>query len=143
MMNACITLIENDQSLIMGRNYIQELYLQLHLFDVFSTLKFLAPLTVEKSASASNGISVWEMIPSVVCITLKVSRSILKGLTHLPSTELLTPPVQCLLRSPNTSRAGAWDNRFAAVQLSFGDVRTIGSRDYLKFGVDVAGDKRG
>ena len=143
VMGALLPLIENDQNLILGRNYLQELYLQLHIFNVYSTHVFQPAFNVRNSTSGWKGISAWENIPAVVCITLKVPRSRLKVFMDLPLNILSTPPVQCLMQSSNAPFPGSWQNIFAAVQLSFGKISTLGSQNDRDFSVNVLEDGLG
>lgn len=143
VIEAFLTLIENDRNMIMSSVHLQELYLHLHLLDVYSVEIFRRPLNMGNRASSWSGMSAWAIIPPVVCVTLKVPRTSLKVFTDLPSKELLTPPVHCLLRSADIFRAGAWQNIFTSIQLSFGEITTSGSRDDNNFSIDVLEDKRG
>ncbi|KAI9800364.1 MAG: hypothetical protein M1825_004134 [Sarcosagium campestre] len=143
VMDGFLGLIENDQNLPMGRSYIQELYAQLHLLDVYRVPTFRPPLKTGDPASAWRGLSAWTEIPTVVCVTLKIPRPRLKMFTELSPAELATPPLRCLLQASNASLAGGWQNIFAVIQLAFGEVTTSGSRDDSSFEVKVTEDRRG
>ncbi len=141
-MDAFLSHIENDQNLLLGMSYIQELYIQLHLLDVYTVPILRQPCKVGKSASGWNSINAWEHIPAAVCVTLKVPRTKIKAFTDLPSKAFLTPPVRCHLQS-SRSLGSSWQNIFVAIQLSFGNVTTSGSRDDSNFSIDVLEDKNG
>lgn len=143
VMGALLSLIANDKDILIGSNYIQELYLQLHLLDVYSVETMQQPTKLRNPAPEWKGMNIWKNIPPVVCITLKVPRTKLKVFTDLPGTELGTPPLHCLLQSTDGSFAGGWQNIFAVVQLAFGEVRTSGSRHDQNFHLDIVEDKRG
>lgn len=144
VMDVFLTLVENDKSLLLGSNYLQELYLQLHLLGVHSTDILRQPLRRRNSASGWKCINAWKLIPTVVCVTLRIPRERLKVFTDLPWKELGTPPVHCELKSsPGNSLSNSWHNIFAAIQLSFGEITTCGLRDDEEFTIDVLEDPRG
>jgi hypothetical protein len=72
MMDILLRLIENDATIPIGRNYIQELYIYLYLFGLRIVPIFCQPLS--RAGPASKSFSAWRNIPSIACITLKVSK---------------------------------------------------------------------
>lgn len=141
VMDAFLDLVQNDRSILMGGNYIQELYLQLHVLDVYSAPTFRPPFIVRHPSSSWKGLSGWKNIPAAVCITLKIPRTVLRVFTDHSSAAVATPLLECLLQSSETSLAGGWQNIFAAAQLAFGDLNTSGSRDDGNFFIEVTEDR--
>ncbi|KIX00573.1 uncharacterized protein Z518_09638 [Rhinocladiella mackenziei CBS 650.93] len=90
VMDHLLRLIETESSLLMGMNYIQELYLYLHIFQVHSVDAFSRPLN-QHYTTAENGLESWKRISPVICITLKVPRKQLRATTNLEPTEIGTP----------------------------------------------------
>ncbi len=139
-MNVFISLVENNSTLLMSRNYMQELYLQLHLLDLYSVPTFSPPFNRTSHSEALKGLGAWKEIPAVICITLKVPRAKLRAITEVPLKELGTPILHCILQSSSNYPGRQWQNIFAVVQLAFGDVTTSGSRCDDGFKVNVSED---
>ena len=139
-MNVFIGLVENNSSLLMNSNYMQELYLQLHLLGLHTVSTFRPPFKHISQSQALKGLSAWKEIPAVVCITLKVPRAQLRAITEVPLRELGTPILHCVLQSSSKYPGRQWQNIFASVQLAFGDVTTSGSRSDDGFRVSVSED---
>jgi hypothetical protein len=142
-MDAFLALIENDSKLALGRNYIQELYLQLHLLGVHTVSTLGEPVRRSHGAQNLEGLRAWKNIPGVICVTLKVPRERLGVFTEVPLGELGTPPLHCVLRSSHSYDGRPWHNAFAAVQLGFGHATTSGSRSGDNFKVNVSEDRHG
>ena len=142
-MNVFIGLVENNSSLLMSRNYMQELYIQLHLLDLHTVSTFTPPFKHISQPQASKGLSAWREIPAVICITLKVPRAQLRAITEVPLKELGTPILHCVLQSSSKHPGRQWQNIFAMVQLTFGEVTTSGSRCDDGFRVNVSEDVHG
>ena len=143
VMDGLLPLVENDPNILMGRNYIQELYLQLHLLDVYTMPSFRPSFNQSSYGPGSLSLGAWKDIPGVVCITLKVPRKNLGVFTSLAPEKLGTPNVHCILQSAGTSSSRPWQNIFAAVQLAFGTVTTSNPRNRDEFQINVAEDERG
>ena len=139
-MNVFIGLVENNSTLLMSRNYMQELYLQLHLLDLHTVSTFRPPFKHIGHSQALKGLSAWKEIPAVVCINLKVPRDRLRAITEVPLKKLGTPILHCILQSSSNYPGRQWQNIFAVVQLAFGDVTTSGSRCDDGFRVSVSED---
>ncbi|KAH6855951.1 hypothetical protein B0I37DRAFT_65877 [Chaetomium sp. MPI-CAGE-AT-0009] len=145
-MDKLLSHIESDSSLMMGKHYLQEVYLYMHLLGLHSVHTFedfasFRPMT--GSGPTSNpGLAGWKDMPSSVCITLKVPRSELWPLTKPPPHDVVTTPVQAVMRSsPGSPRP--WENNYAAVQLGFGKLSTSGSRFTSSFAVTIKEDFQG
>ena len=139
-MNVFLSLVENDSTLLMGRSYIQELYLHLHLLDLYSVPTFRSPFNRTSHSQALKGLGAWKEIPAVVCIILKVPRAKLGVITEVPLKELGTPLLHCVLQSSSKYPGRQWQNIFAAVQLAFGEITTSGSRCDDGFRVNFSED---
>lgn len=112
-----VDLIEQDKTLITGKNYIQELYLYLHLSGL------LHVNTLQKSPGIIPIIgSKWKHLPPFVCITLKVPRSKLKIFTDPPSGQLEIHTFNGSL----LDSAGQWQNHYGALHFSFGTATSKG-----------------
>ncbi|OAP54571.1 hypothetical protein AYL99_11019 [Fonsecaea erecta] len=139
VMDHLLRLIETDSSLLMGMNYIQELYLFLHIFKVYSVDTF-SGLVKQPSTAVAKGLASWNGIPPVICITLKVPRERLRAITSLKPAEIGTPIVHCIIKSSPASRSRPWQNIFSAVQLSFGNISTTGERHSDAFSLHIVDD---
>ncbi|MCJ1433442.1 hypothetical protein MMC27_002803 [Xylographa pallens] len=142
-MSSFIRYVEHDTTLLMGKNYIQELYLQLYLHDLYPLPTFDLPFDYINQSQASNGLSAWATIPSLICITLQVPRATLGKITEVPWTKLGTPLLYGILRSSRKCRGPQWQNIFTGLQLAFGEPSTSGSRNDDSFRVTVAEDAHG
>lgn len=108
MMEALLPLLENEPTILMGMNYVQEFYLYLHLLDVYTMPKFLPSFNQNAYDADSLGLASWNAIPGIVCITLQVLRERLGVFTRLAPEVLGTPNIHCILQSTGTSRSRAW-----------------------------------
>ncbi len=139
-MHVFISQVEHNTTLLMGRNYIQELYLQLHLFNLYTVPTLRPPLNSTSYSQTPKCLGAWKEIPGVICITLKVPRAKLGTITQVPLKELGTPIVHCVLQSSSKYPGRQWQNIFAVVQLAFGEITTSGSRCDDDFKVNVSED---
>lgn len=142
MMETLLDLIKDDQVIVLGTNYFQELILQLRLFGVYSTSRFSEPLSKPSRGSDLEGISAWKGLPEFVCITMKIPRAKLGVFTSIPPIEMGTPILHCTIQSVGTF-ANRWQSIFAAIQLTFGEITTSGSRYTDDFKIHVAEDEQG
>lgn len=134
-------LVEADKVLIMSLNYLQELYVYLHIFDVHS----VAPLSqlIRQPHHGNCDFRGWKDVPAISSITVKVPRKSLGIFRRIKPSKLGTPPIHCILESPKESLGRPWQNNFSAVQLAFGTLATSGARDSDDFEVTVTGDPSG
>ena len=141
-----VRLIENDLNLSTGRNFIQELFTQLHLQGLYSTNSILQPTSICESNPIRKSLHRYSNLPSIVCITLKAPRSKLKVFTDLSSQpmKLGTPFVNCSIESSTSIDCCSWGNRFGAVQLCFGNISASSSSSgSLKTSSHVDVDEKG
>jgi hypothetical protein len=138
LMNRTLGMIENDSTITMGRNYIQELYLYLHTLNLYTVPVFTRTQYVENPAA--GGIARWKDLPEIVCLTLQVPRKILSALTGPKSTEIGTPIGHCIVQSSSTSTVGRWQNIFSGIQIAFGTISIVGKIHTNDFKIQVAED---
>lgn len=139
--------IENDNCLFLGRMFLQELHTYLHLYGLHSSEFILHPESTCETVPAQKSLGRWSSLPPILCVTLKMSTSQLQPFFDLSAkpTELGTPFVHGVIRSTESYKGNAWENRFAAVQLCFGTLDTTELEDGLnsppKINVDSQGWK--
>ena len=134
-------LVEGDNTLIVGSNYFQELWVYLHIFDVYSVSTLAQP--IRQSHHGDGDFRAWKDVPAISSVTVKVPRRRLELFSNIKPSELGTPPVHCTLESPKESLGRPWQNSFSAVQLAFGTLATSGNRHSNDFAVTVTEDSRG
>ena len=140
-MNVLVRLIENESTLQLGLNCIQELYLQMHVLGLYSTIQ-LKSSAHGRSSRVATSLGKWRVIPESVCITLRIPRAKLRVITEVPPIQLGSPLLQCTLQSSSKYRGKPWHKIFAMIQLVFGEVSTIGSRHDDNFKLHVVEDVR-
>jgi hypothetical protein len=138
LMNRILGLIENNSTIVMGRNYIQELYLYLHTLNLYSAPVFTRTAHVEDQAA--GGISGWKDLPETVYITLQVPRERLSALTGPKPTETGTPFSHCIVQSSSMSTCRPWQNVFSGIQITFGTISTTGKIHSKDYAIQVAED---
>src|SRR4051812_47208564 len=137
VMKVFLDLVENDTTILMGMNYMQELYLQLHILKVYTVSTLQPPFNHYKKNQGLKSLCAWDDLPPAVCITLKIPRTKLQVFSSLPPAKLGTPIVRGILQSSDTSFSRQWQNIFAAVHLAFGDIMTYASRDEENFKLSI------
>jgi len=136
---ALLDRIESNTSHLMTRNYVQELYVWLHLFDIYSVDTLKRPLNPLGTDLKTNDLRDWKNIPPIVCVTLMVPRERLAVFTSREVTEIGTPPLHCLVEG--SSNGGPWQNAFAAIQSGFGEVKSHGTPFSASFEVEIIEDR--
>lgn len=137
-----LVLISNDSGIIMGGNYIQELYIQLELLGIYSMPR-QGLHRADGRGQSRNGMSAWQEIPVIICVTLEVPRAKLRVLTNFPQTKLGTPILRCQLLASDSYMGPPWHNIFSILHMAFGKITTSGSRDSDNFKVHVTEDEHG
>lgn len=137
-----LVLISNDPGIIMGGNYIQELYVQLEFLGIYSMPR-QGLHRVDGRSKSLNGLSAWQEIPVIVCVTLEVPRAKLRVLTNFAPTKLGTPILRCQLLASDSYMGPPWHNIFSILHMAFGKITTSGSRDSDSFEVHVTEDELG
>ena len=137
--------IVHDQTLSLGSNYIQELYLYLHLCGIFTADAFLDPTAIPLPMTGVGGFSQWESMPGAICVTLKVYRPDLRPLTQYFNnpTKIGTPCLIGGLESPPEPFKHPWLSLFSAVSFCFGEVISSGDAASDGFNTQVTEDKNG
>ena len=133
-------LVANDTNNLIGWNYIQELYLHLHLLNVYSTPRLQLEISAEP---VKLGVRNVVNASRILCVTLKVPRAALRLITDVPYSELGTPIVHGIIESSPAFRDRPWQNIFSAVQLAFGDPVTSGSKQNGDLQLNVTEDESG
>jgi hypothetical protein len=141
LMNRILELIENDSTIMMGRKYIEELYLYLHTLGLYSAPVFTRTIHVKNLAA--SGLGGWTELPVTVCITLQVPRSMLSALTGPMPTDIGTPIGHCIVQSSSRSTTRRWQNIFSGIQITFGTITTVGKVHSNDFAIQVAEDDLG
>ncbi|KAI1505698.1 hypothetical protein F5X99DRAFT_428791 [Biscogniauxia marginata] len=147
-MLALLSLVESRPRAPMGMNYIQELFIYMHMLDVFS-FGILKEWHNRHQWAQGPGrlpdrkwedIRDWSNMPPIVCVTLNIPRQKLSVLTDTNRQQLSTPTVHCLLQGIGRS---TWQNISPACQLAFGDITTHGVPNDDSFKVTVKEDDQG
>ena len=107
--------VEGSTTLIIGAQYLQELYAIMYACDVHTTDTLHAPLATTKDPGHYP----------ICSVTLRVPRSNLRIFTSRTLDKMGTPPVQCMIQSSQTAFGAGWQNFFACVQLAFGKLSTL------------------
>jgi hypothetical protein len=136
-------LIESNANIRVGRDYLQEFYLYLHLFGLYSVDALSSHYNCDEIVGTTGDLRDWRDMPPVVCVTLKIPREKLSVFTNLDSSKLGTPLIHCIVESSPAFSTGQRQNLFAAVQLSFGNVTTAGNPHSETFEIHIIEDDRG
>ena len=111
LMDRFYDVLDADMSLLMGSNYLQDLWCQLHRYQLYTVSIMERPLRPE--GLYAN----WKTVPPVVTVFLVVPRISLKFLESVDNTQLETPILHCDVRSP------AVHNMYSPIAISFGSVQ--------------------
>ena len=118
--------IEHDRSLLIGSNSVQDLYLHLHYFGVWSSevlqrgpkqLAQLPGLNLQ-SRPGETGLLAEELLPALVQLILVVPRKSLKIFTSENPDTLGSPALQVSITQD--APGYAYENRFSSINCSFG-----------------------
>lgn len=139
MMSNLLDLIETESTVMMSLNYIQELYLYLHLYSVHTVATLSLP--IQPDISRKGRLANWKEIPSILCVTLIVPREKVKVITEVDTREIGTPIMQCLIQSSMSYKSKRWQNIFSVIQISFGNLSTTGTRYTDSFQVNIEEDQ--
>jgi hypothetical protein len=142
MMSHLLDLIETDTTVLMGLNYIQELYLYLELYGVLSVPTLSSsPVQSNFPDATPGGLRYWKNIPPILCATLIVPREKIKVITNVDATKIGSPIMHCVLQSSLSYQSQRWQNIFSVVQVSFGNLSTTGTRNTHSFQVTIIEDE--
>jgi hypothetical protein len=118
--NALVQLIENDRSLIVGSNSLQELYMHLHLSGLYHSPMLEGIIRGHRTyygkprPAGEPGILGHESLPGTVRVALVVPRSNLAVFTRRHIDQVGTPGLHLSVRTH------AFDNAFYAIDVFFG-----------------------
>ena len=128
-----LSMLHEETTLLIGAQYLHELYALMHLLHVHS---------VDMLRSPGHSLSVTEP-PQVLSVTLRVPRAMLKVFTGRPLTRLGTPPVLCAVQSSKSYGGKPWQNFFACVHMMFGEITTKGRNSVDSLDMSVVSDSKG
>ncbi|KAI4736111.1 hypothetical protein E4T50_13378 [Aureobasidium sp. EXF-12298] len=118
--SALVQLIEDDRSLIVGSNSLQELYMHLHLFGLYRSpilegnpRQYSTPYGKSRPAG-EPGLLGQLFLPGIVHIALIVPRSSLAVFTNRDIGQVGTPGIHLSVRTR------AFENSFFAIDVFFG-----------------------
>ncbi|EDN10759.1 predicted protein [Histoplasma mississippiense (nom. inval.)] len=131
-----ITLIEKDKILVVGQNFLHELYSQLHILGVYSDPAFAKELKYDRT---TNDFRAWKKLPELVSITVEIPRAKLSIFTKIPRVKLGKPYMNGFVQSKQM----VWQSLFAVVQLGFGRIIASGERSNDSFAVTIVEDHSG
>ena len=130
-----LRLIEEDNQLIVGSNYAQELFVHLHLLGIFSVSRLVDEKQWPGDPLAAKSLYSCGNLPPVLYVTLKVPRSKLSIFEDIESSpkDLGTPLVHACIQSQT------WQNLFAAIRLTFGTpmITEVASGIYNSLGINA------
>ncbi|KAL1747689.1 hypothetical protein HDZ31DRAFT_31395 [Schizophyllum fasciatum] len=118
--------IYQDRSLMVGKNYFQDLCVHAHMLGLHS-FGFLS------SNLDALGLSIpfhpaifakWRNTPAIAYVVLRVPRSAFRKLMELPIREVGTPMLQCELVAPYQ-----FQSAFTSMQITFGEVAMEGEAE--------------
>jgi hypothetical protein len=127
--------VESDRQLFVGSNSVQELYVLLHLFGLFSTevLQYppheigMTPFGRPRPPSADPGLLGRSDVPSIVFVALTVPREKLEVFTHQDRNTVGTPGLHLSI----TNIDQGFDNSFFAIQCFFGRLLPVVNDDSI------------
>lgn len=138
--------IEHDRTLLIGSNSVQELYMYLHYFGVWSSgvlqrgpkqLAQLPGLNLQ-SRPGEIGLLAEELLPALVHVILVVPRKSLKIFTSENPDTLGSPALQVSITQDAPQYA--YDNRFSSMHCSFGKLASV---DNTAHEVEIEEDENG
>ena len=142
--NLLLNEIETDRSLLLGTNSLQELYAQLHLFDLFTSSALEADprkirgigLPLRKN-SQDKGFLAQGNIPPIVHIVLVVPRKKIETFTNMDPDSVGTPAMHLSIRQ--ISGPAQYENLFYSFHCFFGKRNYMDGIDTFKFDEDEKG----
>ena len=111
LMDRFYDLLDADVSLLMGSNYYQDLWCQLHRYQLYTVSIMERPLHPEELYAG------WKAVPPIVTVFLVVPRSSLKFLESVGDAQPEIPVLHCDIKSPSVH------NIYPSITLAFGNVR--------------------
>ncbi|EKM79834.1 hypothetical protein AGABI1DRAFT_18833, partial [Agaricus bisporus var. burnettii JB137-S8] len=112
-----IDLVLASRELLVGSNNFQNLFAELHLWDVYSESNFFPGYVAREYQTKTGVFETWGTVPPVVCVVLKVPRSALKVLEDMDEDEVGHPILEC-----ETFCNMLWHNLHSSIRPIFGDI---------------------
>ena len=138
MLRTLLRLILNDSDIETSLSFWAELAAHVHILGIWSLSQLNEISNSTMELRPSGEFAKWKGIPHVLCITLSVPRSNIKGLKMLCNLGAVATPVYCVCRTSKGLHAC-----FADLQLAFGKISISGSRNRSSFEVHIAEDESG
>ncbi|QDS76084.1 hypothetical protein FKW77_006109 [Venturia effusa] len=138
VMDHLLGLLERDRLLMIGSNFLQELWVILHDRGVYDNAGL-------KSSFNTNlrddilGSAQWKSPPPSARVILQIARSKLKFFTDIPAAKEGIHVFNCYLLSEDRT----WQNNFAVLQFGFGKLTTSGQRGSPDFKISIEEDPQG
>lgn len=138
VMDHLLGLLERDRTLMIGSNFLQELWVNLHDRGVYAVD---APnfSVITNGRDRILGSAEWKSPPPSSYVTLQIPRSKIRIFTDCPASKLGIHILNCCLLSEDHT----WQNNFAVLQFAFGKVSTSGQRNGSNFKVHIDEDPQG
>lgn len=111
LMDRFYDVLDADMSLLMGSNYYQDLWCQLHRYQLYTVSIMERPLRPEGLYAG------WKAVPPVVTVFLVVPRSSLKFLESVGDAQPEAPVLHCDVKSSTIH------NIYPSITTAFGSVR--------------------
>lgn len=127
--------VQKDTSLMIGSNSLQELFMHLHMFGLWSVdvlkqgprmLGFDPGVTL-RSKSGEPGLLAQDTVPAVVYLQFSVPRKALKVFTDRTPDQIGTPALHISIRQ--NAASCAYENIFSSFHACFGHLVTDGISD--------------
>ena len=103
--------LDADTSLLMGSNYYQDLWCQLHHYQLYTVSIMETPIRSEGLYAG------WRAVPPVVTVFLVVPRGSLRPLEGMDLVQPKTPVLRCDVKSPSVH------NAYPSIVAAFGSIR--------------------
>lgn len=111
LMDRFYDLLDADMSLLMGNNYLQDLWCQLYRYQLYTVPIMEMPLRTEGLYTG------WKAVPPAVTIFLVVPRGSLEFLESMGDVRPEIPILHCDVKSPTVH------NMYPSIAMAFGSVR--------------------
>lgn len=139
--NDLINQIENDRSLLIGSNSLQELYLHLHMSQLWKSdtltkdpRNILTQFGYTRSGAGEHGLLGRKHVPSIVHVVLVVPRSALRKFTDKSPDKIGTPPLHLSIYNE-----ALFENCFFAIDAFFGSLEDTPGSESFHVVEDVTG----
>lgn len=104
---------------LIGGNYLQDLYVQLHLQNVLSVDILKRPLDKRVASHSLLPLKDLNDIPAVLCLTIKAPAGSVRYVVENMGDGIGIPSLCCTIENMQ----GGWSNVFSSVQAGFGKIK--------------------